>query len=369
MQAVGGLNLSRGLTLEGLITTYFLRNSIMYDTLMQMGRWFGYRDGYEDLCRIFMTPEAFSWYAHISEVTDELRNEFRRMKAAGMTPIDFGLCVRSHPESLIVTARNKMRTGREVFRKISLEGRLVETSVLVSSKKAMEANRNAMSELIKNMGQEALSKTPPGYIWREVPHELVSGFINNFCNHPASQLTEAGPLVNYIEHLKKNGSAKWDVVLVSPKDNKKYTNIGGLDVKMQGRKASYLPDRTGIQINKSRVGDAPQESAGIPDDILREAETEYKRDNPEKKRIPGSVYRSTRDKHACNPLMILHLLDCQETEVSMFLDGIVAYGVSFPGSGGSLNTDSQVKYLVNTIWWNSQYSDMIEDDDEEEDNE
>ena len=56
--AVGGLGLSRGLTLEGLIVSYFLRNSIMYDTLLQMGRWFGYRDGFSDLCRIFLTQEA-----------------------------------------------------------------------------------------------------------------------------------------------------------------------------------------------------------------------------------------------------------------------------------------------------------------------
>jgi hypothetical protein len=99
--AVGGLSLSRGLTLEGLTVSYFLRNSIMYDTLMQMGRWFGYRPDFEELCRIYMTEEASSWYAHISRVTEELREEFSRMEKAKMTPIDFGLCVRSHPETLM----------------------------------------------------------------------------------------------------------------------------------------------------------------------------------------------------------------------------------------------------------------------------
>lgn len=111
--AVGGLSLSRGLTLEGLTTSYFLRNSIMYDTLMQMGRWFGYRDGYADICRIYMSGETASWYGYISDVMEELREEFRRMQAAGMTPKDFGLAVRSHPDSLVVTARNKMRTDRK----------------------------------------------------------------------------------------------------------------------------------------------------------------------------------------------------------------------------------------------------------------
>ena len=137
--AVGGMNLSRGLTLEGLTVSYFLRNSVMYDTLMQMGRWFGYRDGYEELCRIYMTSETASWYAHISDASDELRDEFRRMKAAGMSPSDFGLCVRSHPESLIVTARNKMRKGILVTREVSLEGRLVETAMLLNSPESVRA--------------------------------------------------------------------------------------------------------------------------------------------------------------------------------------------------------------------------------------
>ena len=148
---VGGLNLSRGLTLEGLTVSYFLRKSIMYDTIMQMGRWFGYRDGYEDLCRIFMLPEALSWYSHISDVTEELKEEFRRMKSAGLTPKDFGLCVRGNPESLIVTARNKMRTGEKVLRKISFEGRLVESTVLINKPEVIKGNLQLLDNIVGSM--------------------------------------------------------------------------------------------------------------------------------------------------------------------------------------------------------------------------
>ncbi len=84
--AVGGLSLSRGLTLEGLSVSYVLRNSQMYDTLLQMGRWFGYRDEYADLTRVYLPQEAISWYAHITEATDELRREFARMEELLMTP-------------------------------------------------------------------------------------------------------------------------------------------------------------------------------------------------------------------------------------------------------------------------------------------
>src|ERR1035437_5044419 len=92
--AVGGNSLSRGLTLEGLSTSYFFRNSQMYDTLLQMGRWFGYRDGYDDLCRVWLSDEATHWYRHISFAADELRSEIRRMQALSLTPKDFGLKVR-----------------------------------------------------------------------------------------------------------------------------------------------------------------------------------------------------------------------------------------------------------------------------------
>src|SRR5204863_2247591 len=75
--AVGGFSLSRGLTLEGLSITYFLRNSVMYDTLMQMGRWFGYRPGYDDLCRIWMPEDAQGWYAHVAESIEMLRDDLK----------------------------------------------------------------------------------------------------------------------------------------------------------------------------------------------------------------------------------------------------------------------------------------------------
>src|SRR5262249_40239617 len=125
--AVGGNSLSRGLTLEGLSTSYFFRNSQMYDTLLQMGRWFGYRDSYADVCRIWLTKEAQHWYAHITEAAEELRAEIGRMRSLNLTPSEFGLKVRAHPDALIVTARNKMRAARTVERIISLSKEGLET--------------------------------------------------------------------------------------------------------------------------------------------------------------------------------------------------------------------------------------------------
>ena len=81
--AVGGNKLSRGLTLEGLSVSYYLRASKTYDTLLQMGRWFGYRPGYEDLCRLYTTPALRDAYAEITAANEELRREFEEMAALG----------------------------------------------------------------------------------------------------------------------------------------------------------------------------------------------------------------------------------------------------------------------------------------------
>jgi hypothetical protein len=120
----------------------------MYDTLLQMGRWFGYREGYQDLCRIFMTEQAISWYAHISGAVEELREEFREMERLGLTPMDFGLKVRSHPTALIVTAKNKMRAAEESVREIALAGRFAETSRLINNAQTFADNKKVFEAAV-----------------------------------------------------------------------------------------------------------------------------------------------------------------------------------------------------------------------------
>src|SRR3954467_15565737 len=112
----------------------------MYDTLMQMGRWFGYRDWYEDLCRIWMSPDAQAWYEHITEAIDLLRGELREMEAAGAAPKDFGLKVRSHPAALLITARNKLGTGTTVKYSVGLGNSTVETTRVTRDQGKIEAN-------------------------------------------------------------------------------------------------------------------------------------------------------------------------------------------------------------------------------------
>ena len=123
--AIGGDKLSRGLTLEGLSISYFLRASKMYDTLMQMGRWFGFRPGYVDLCRLFTSAELNEWYRHIAVASAELREEFNYLAESRSTPDKYALKVRTHPGCLQITALNKMRNTKEI--QVSWASRLIET--------------------------------------------------------------------------------------------------------------------------------------------------------------------------------------------------------------------------------------------------
>ena len=185
--AVGGNSLSRGLTLEGLSTSYFYRNSQMYDTLLQMGRWFGYRDGYSDVCRLWLSEEAIQWYSHITTATEELRAEVKKMRRKNATPREFGLKVRAHPDSLIVTAQNKMRLGHTIERVISISTEGLESTRLKSSKNVISANKKAVVSAISRfemLGVNVESSEWKNAIWRGVPKEAIAALLRSFEVHP-----------------------------------------------------------------------------------------------------------------------------------------------------------------------------------------
>lgn len=140
--AVGGLALSRGLTLEGLMVSYFYRNTATFDVLMQMGRWFGYREGYADLCRIWITKIAFSYYRYIYESTEALKKDIKTMGEEKKKPEDFGIRVRNDSIDLGITAANKMRnTINKAVRK-SFYGSLFETPYIFRDLNLIEENIN-----------------------------------------------------------------------------------------------------------------------------------------------------------------------------------------------------------------------------------
>lgn len=181
--AIGGNSLSRGLTLEGLCISYFYRRAQSYDTLMQMGRWFGYRDDYSDLCRIWMTEESIEWYDRISFATEELKREFEIMFALGKTPEIFGMRVRNDITGMLVTARNKMRNAGDKLIIKSLDGTPVWTSSISAGNEKIEHNEQLTINLIrklKKIKNPIHNNITGNKVFPDVSFEFVKEFLKSY---------------------------------------------------------------------------------------------------------------------------------------------------------------------------------------------
>lgn len=351
--AVGGMSLSRGLTLDGLSVSYFVRNSIMYDTLLQMGRWFGYRDGYEDLCRLFITPAAAGWYRHISAASLELREEIRRMERESKTPKNFGLMVRAHPDSLIVTARNKMRTGTTIVKEVSLSGHLVETAFL--RREAITANRDALQRMVRRLEDANPSGPQPtkeGVVWSGVGAEEIKNFIRAWQNHERNLSAQAAPLVKYIEEHQTGILESWDVCLYSPNSGIKSVDIGTQSIRPAHRKAPVDPADNSLQVSgrAGRVASRGNEIAGLSEEEVHAARLAFDHDPGKAKNFSDKYYREVRQR----PLLMLHVLQV-DSEGSW----VPAWGISFPAR---LPAGDMVEYVVNTTWVREQAGQEVDDD-------
>jgi hypothetical protein len=370
--AVGGNSLARGLTLEGLIISYFYRSTKMYDALLQMGRWFGYRVGYEDLCRIWMTDEAADFYSHISEATDELRSEIRRMQVSRLKPIDFGLKVRSHPESLLITARNKMRDSDEIVHIISITQESLESSRLLKDPKIVFSNFIAAQSFVREVVLEGERQDGAFPVWYRVSKDLVVKFLRSFVTHPLSIKLQTSSLADFIERSTDPKLDFWDVAIPSG-GGKKISFVEGLDTYARRRAVKVDADSRALMINgsKLRVGSAADEKVGLDLLEIAEAVRVHKLTN-ETSSVPGKAYTAVRQR----PLILLHLV---EPDFLMYgedyllpseCDALVAIGLSFP----KLNVASQrIPYRINLVELRNMLSGEVSipetDDNDDEDDE
>lgn len=212
--AVGGDKLSRGLTLEGLSVSYYLRASTMYDTLMQMGRWFGYRPGYVDLCRLFTSRELNEWFCHITHASEELREEFDYMAdVTGSTPEQYALKVRTHPGVLQITASNKMRDTTDV--QITWSGRLVESYELKRNEAAINNNLEITKQFVQSLPSDYEPKNN-GFLWKNVTANQVKDYLKKFQSFENLKAYEPNNLIRFIDlQLRNDELTNWTVVLMS----------------------------------------------------------------------------------------------------------------------------------------------------------
>jgi hypothetical protein len=226
--AVGGSRLSRGITLEGLSISYYIRTTRMYDSLMQMGRWFGYRPGYVDLCRLYTTNQIFEWFNHITMATEEMRNDFDEMTATHQRPKDFRLKVRNHHGLLTITSLNKLYFAEDI--EISFSGENPQTYCLLKTKTAIENNFNALKTLVSTIGfpsKENRIETSKGKIrylfYPNTSIDALCSFIDSYKIEQPS--INNATLSEYIKTQSKSNKIKvWSICIVSNTDEKVVIN-------------------------------------------------------------------------------------------------------------------------------------------------
>nr|WP_278189994.1 Z1 domain-containing protein [Brevibacterium sp. ZH18] len=217
---IGGNTLSRGLTLEGLVSSYFVRSASAYDTLLQMGRWFGYRNGYEDLCRIWMPKNQSSWFRDLSLVEAEVREQIDRYAAESLTPRELGVRIRLHP-TLAITMAAKMRNANVVS--ISFGSSRPQTTLLPIAPSILESNGEIIGQFIKALAEgndlakfqagKSSANTRQGFVGVESSEvlKLISRF--EFAENQVSFTPTA--LSQYIkEEVAAGGLNSWRVILM-----------------------------------------------------------------------------------------------------------------------------------------------------------
>jgi hypothetical protein len=185
---IGGATLSRGLTIEGLVSTYFLRTTKMGDSLMQMGRWFGYRKGYELLPRIWMTSLAIDQFHYLATIESELRREIRMYEGSGVTPAKFGPKISNWAQAsfLSITAKNKMQGA--VAAKWDFSGISNETTVFYEDSEKLQHNINTTTDFLKALPNTPEAPKGKGLVYRDVEFKMIDDYLNSMQFHPRSKI-------------------------------------------------------------------------------------------------------------------------------------------------------------------------------------
>jgi hypothetical protein len=370
--AVGGNKLSRGLTLEGLSISYYLRASKMYDTLMQMGRWFGYRPGYADLCRVFTSSDLIGWYRHITIASEEMRAEFDYMYHLRRTPLDYGLKVRTYPGVLKITAANKFRYHTTMW--LSYSGTLAQTYEFEITEKKVQNNLDVMSDLISKLGAPSVSpnrenKSQP-YFWNGSHNSTtITTFLRSYQINPT--VVDVRKISEYIEaQVAKMLLINWNILLVhnSVASEDKQYQLSGLSTKVGLTDRTNQSEKEGIyEVAKANITDSRHEMADLNDsqidNALAATVADFKEDiksksdeDRAKAKSPTQPSRNRirQQRQSKEGLLILYLLNPHPHHFNSVTgkkgerkaiasQPIVGVAVSFP----ELIHDQKIEYAVN----------------------
>lgn len=357
---VGGNRLSRGLTLEGLLVSFYLRRTEYFDTLMQMGRWFGYREQYVDLTGIWTTAELSGWFRDLALAEEELRREIARYERENLTPLDFGPRIRSHP-AMMITARNKMGSARTVSQNYS--GSLLQTTAFRLEDRAwLESNLNAARHLLTDIGPpEHASRSAARPVWADVPWQTVDTFLSRYRFDPRSS-HEMGAIRQYLQaQVRQDQLIEWFVAMpgLSTKDDQLGTepvlSVHGTAINRISRtRLRNKPYDIGTLVNPATLSGTPgsgDEEIGLSNDQLAAARTTV----DEADSFPRALRRQRNPRHG---LLLLYPISPNsqprrgtQSRLPLFddpvRDGVTVVGLAlvFPVSDSA----ATIEYVVGSV--------------------
>lgn len=348
--AVGGSRLSRGITLEGLSVSYYLRTTKMYDSLMQMGRWFGYRPGYVDLCRIFTTEEVFDWFNHITVATEEMRNDFDLLHSLRKKPSDFRLKVRNHSGLLTVTSLLKMNFAETL--EISFSGQNPQTYKFLKSQDIINNNYKVFQNLINELGlppiedriKNVRDENLKYLLYRKVNTDALCNFIDSYIIDQPN--IKNATLSSYIKKQEaENNISEWSIAVVNNNDKKvqvikdftgtkeevepfKYKlSINGETIEMQCSVRNQPVDRREEKdyfIPKNQIDDVKDRQADLGTSLAKNSDIKEER----KKQKKG--------------LMLIYALDPRGTLNIEKTTPVIGFSLHFP----QIENEAKVSYTV-----------------------
>ncbi|WP_346712729.1 Z1 domain-containing protein [Mediterranea massiliensis] len=227
---IGGNTLSRGLTIEGLICTYFLRPAGCADTLMQMGRWFGYRKGYELIPRIWLSRRVRDQFRFISEMDQKLRNEIKFMAGIGQNPSECGPKIMASPSTnfLKIVSDNKMQGA--VGATYDFAGHTMETGVFTNDEEMLNSNLQHLSQFIQSLGAPSDVQNNPyaanNKIWKNIDSQIIKDFLNNYqYSERLNGFNDLKVFTGWLDRVSNEGLlGNWDVILAGIRHNENLGN-------------------------------------------------------------------------------------------------------------------------------------------------
>lgn len=360
---VGGGTLSRGLTLEGLVVSYFLRTSNTYDTLLQMGRWFGYRPGYEDLPRIWMPMDLKDDFEFLALVESEIREEIQQLIEMGLTPGELGVRVRAHPGRLAITAQNKLVHAEEAS--LSFTGKRVQTFILDKKAEVIEQNQKATRDLLAHVEKYA-GKVPTAsaeWLALDVPAADIVEYFREYKIHPKQHDMQNDFITQWMERFALH--TQWNIAVMGRKPDGHTDKLGDLDLGLPRK----VPAVNRAPLKSSAPGEANIKAllsradwvADLPKDVIASTSA-----------TDPAGYRKLRQECAGgNGLLIIYVISGNShpfygsekrpsVRQDMNVDGqLIGVGIVFPGYD-QITDEGDGKYLVVHPDWE------VEDGDQEE---